>query len=791
MTLIYLACAWLLGIYLGSLLYWPAATVLVAAAACAASAVALRKRPALLLVCMCLCALFLGLWRYDLARPILTPGPLAAYNDGDEVAFRGLVMNEPVPRDRWINLQVSVYELKTEDAWMPMHGQVLVQVPSYEPYRYGDEVEVIGKLQTPANLVTFAYRAYLARQGIHSLLRYPKIALLARDRGQPLLAWLYGWKRRTQGVIAQILPEPEAALLTGILLGSDEGIPSTLMEQFRAAGIAHIIAISGFNIAIISAALVKVFSRFLQRYVALVAAVGAIALYTILVGADPPVVRAALMGSLTALALIVGRRSDTLISLFVAGWAMTAWQPFMLWEIGFQLSFGASLGLILYSARLRKWTESVLHRFLPAELSTRLLGFLSDTLLVTLAAQITTLPLILSYFHQFSPMSIIANLLIVPMQPAIVYLGSTAALLGLVSIHLGRWLGWVAWLFLTYTVRVAEVMARWVGRAGAVSDVPPAVPLAYYTLLALLTFDSLHVWLALQDMGRRLRTGTAYKTLFAALALILILAWTAAASLPDGRLHVTFLDVGQGDAILMQTPTGRRVLIDGGPSPTALLTALGRRLPFWDRRIDVVLLSHPHDDHLIGLLPVLERYRVSQVLVSHAACDSQACERWQQLLRERNIPVLTVEQPLQADLGDGPMLCVLPAQTKDSSGEDCFALVARLSWQNASFLFTSDVEAEELVELLQAGFPLTCTVLKVPHHGSEGSLDTDLLATIHPGLAVISAGAGNQFGHPAPSTLQTLDQAGIPTLRTDQVGDIEILVNGNMYTVKTRRMQTK
>ncbi|MGB9879933.1 MAG: ComEC/Rec2 family competence protein, partial [Anaerolineae bacterium] len=714
MTLFYLACAWLLGIYVGSLIHLPVWSMGVAIGICLTVSFLSRRllrlqRPsnrALPIAILALLVLFLGLWRYELARPTLVPGSLATYNDGEKVILQGIVVNEPVARDRSANLQVSVSRIKSDDVWVSTQGQVLVQVPSYTTYRYGDELELYGKLQTPRDSEGFSYRTYLARKGIHSLLSYPRITLLSRNRGNPLLTLLYALKRRTQSVIATILPEPEAALLTGILLGSDEGIPRSLIYKFQATGTAHIIAISGFNIALISAALVKIFSRLFPRYTALVLAIGVIACYAILVGAEPPVVRAAIMGSLAALALIVGRQSHALTSLFAAAWWMTAWQPFLLWDVSFQLSFAASLGLIVYADTLQKGAENVLGRFVPMETALKLVQLLHDTLLATFAAMITTLPLLVYHFQQFSPLSFLANLLILPVQPAIVYLGSTAAMLGLVSLWLGRWLGWAAWLFLTYTIRTVEIVAQWVHTSGSIR-VSPLVPLAYYALLLLVTWRRTRSVLSPKVALQRLLHARVMRAVaICALAVGVILVWLAVASLPDGKLHVAFLDVGQGDAILVQTPAGSRLLIDGGPSPALLLSALGRRLPPWDRRIDLILLSHPHEDHLLGLLSVVDRYEVRQVLMSAVACHSSLCEQWQQRLQEKGIPVLTVVYPMQIDLGDGLTMKVLPPVAENADSFDNASLVTHLVWRETSFLFAGDLEAEGLLALQDAGWPL-------------------------------------------------------------------------------------
>jgi competence protein ComEC len=793
MTLIYLACAWLLGVYLSSLFYVPVQLLAVVSALCVAASITVCRHPrlqprhsgALRLGSACLLVVSLGLWRYDLARPTLVPGALAAHNDRDKVSLRGLVVNDPLPRDRSANLQLSVRELKADATWIPMRGHVLVQVPSYEEYRYGDELEVQGALETPPVYESFSYRTYLARQGIHSLLRYPRITLLARDQGQPLSTFLYTLKRRTQGVISAILPEPQAALLTGILLGSDEAIPSSLMDQFRATGTAHIIAISGFNITIISAALVRVFSRLLQRYAALIVAVGAIALYTVLVGAEPPVVRAAIMGGLSALALIVGRQGHALTSLLAAAWLMTAWQPLTLWDVGFQLSFSASLGLILYAETLQKAAESLLERFVSMEAAAPVARLLNASLLSTLAALATTLPLMIYHFGDFSPLSLVSNLLILPLQPAIMYLGSTAAMAGLAYLPLGQVLGWAAWLFLTYTIRIVEITANWIHSSGASSSIHPALLLAYYGLLTLFTLNPTKRLISADALKRLLARGAVRKAVVSALVVVLVLVWLAVASLPDGRLHVAFLDVGQGDAILIETPAGHRLLVDGGPSPAALLAALGRYLPFWDRRIDMILLSHPHEDHLRGLLSVLQRYRVRQVIASDVSHDSALFQQWRQQLDDRSIPLLAVQHPLLVDFGDGPTTEVFSPHVGTFDSLDETSLVAHLTWEKAAFLFTGDLEAEDLLSFQDEGWSLACTVLKVPHHGSNAAVSEDLLMVTRPDLAVVSVGADNRFGHPAAETLACLEQAGIRALRTDQVGTVEVTTDGERYWVRT------
>ena len=788
MTLVYLASAWLMGLYIASLVSIAPWLPGVIGLLCFLVALVLVQRfhtqpeqaSLLRLVSTLLIFFAAGVWRYRLAEPTLLPGPLAALNDGKPVSLRGVVVNYPTAKDRTTELHVAVSARDLADGWAPSRGLVLVQVPSFYEYHYGDELEFRGTLRTPGAPTAAFYRDWLARQGIHSTMSYASIRVLAHHRGNALLALLYAIRLRTHQFIASALPEPQAALLSGILLGSDEGIPRTLMDQFGRAGTAHIIAISGFNIALVSAALVKVSSRFLQRYVALAVSVAAIAVYAILVGAEPPVVRAAIMGGLAALALIVGHQADALTSLFASAWFMTLARPFLLWDISFQISFAASLGLILYGGRLASLVTAALARVTSLRTAERVVALLSDTVLTTVAAQILVLPILAYYFGGVSPLGLLANLLVLPVQPAIVYLGGSAAMLGQFLRPVGILLSWAVWVPLTYTIRVTETIGGWIGNQASSQTASAASVLVYYSVLAILSF----VVSRRQHLVERARSLVGQpqvrRGMLVILVALLCLVWSGVASLPSPVLRVSFLDVGQGDAILIQTPSGQRLLIDGGPSPAQLLAALGRRLPFWDRRIDLVLCTHAHDDHLRGLLAVTDRYHVRTVIRGTTDSTSAISLAWQARLREQEIDALTVSDPICIDLGDGLNLQVWPLTQADGP-----CLLAWLSGPTAQFLFTGDLEAESILSLARDGTTLASTVLKVPHHGSAQGLDSPLLDAVQPQLAVISVGADNRFGHPAPSTLELLAARAIPTLRTDLSGDIEVTVDAQGWHTRT------
>jgi competence protein ComEC len=273
------------------------------------------------------------------------------------------------------------------------------------------------------------------------------------------------------------------------------------------------------------------------------------------------------------------------------------------------------------------------------------------------------------------------------------------------------------------------------------------------------------------------------------LSVAVVLVWLAAIQAPDGLLHVFFLDVGQGDAILIQTPGGRQVLVDGGPSPAQLAWQVGRHTPFWDRDLDVVVLTHPDGDHMNGLVPLVERYAVALVLDSSASAQAPEAQPWLAALNRRGMRRETAQRGLRLHLGDGVWLDVLhpPAQLLAGTGADDNnnSTVIRLGYGRVCFLLTGDLEMGGEAVLMSSGQPVQCPALKVSHHGSAGATSEAFVAAVAPQVAIIQVGADNRYGHPAPELMKRLSSARI--YRTDQDGTIEVTSDGQRLWLRTER----
>lgn len=786
MTLVYLAVAWLAGIVLAQAISPPWQVLAALGLPTLLILLLWRENGRVRQSTLCLLFLITGAGRFLMAVPRFDATSLATYNDVGQVTLEGVVDGEPDERESYTNLRVRAERLTLPDgSVLRVAGLALVKADRYPQRHYGDRVRVVGMLETPPVFEDFSYRDYLARQSVYSLIRNARVTLLAERQASPILYALFAFKQRARATLAAILPEPQAALLTGILLGVETGIPRDLQDDFIATGTSHIIAISGFNISIIAGILAGLAERLFGKRRAVWVAVAGVVFYTLLVGAAASVVRAALMGILYLWGRHLGRATFAPVSLAAAAIAMTALNPYTLWDVGFQLSFAATLGLVLYAGPLGRAFERGLSRCISAERARQVVGLLNDNLVVTLAAQITTTPIILHYFGRLSLVTPVTNFFILPAQPAVMIWGGIATLLGLVARPIGQVVGWIAWVFLTYTIEVVRLTAR-VPFASLPVRMEDWMVWGAYALLGGLT-----AWPALtperrRELWKRVTARLTTKALVGVAGVLLVLVFSAWRALPDGRLHVTFLDVGEGDAIFIQTPSGRQVLVDGGPGEMALLSQLGRRMPFWDRTLDVVVLTHPESDHLTGLLAVLERYRVDTIVFREMASNAAAYDRWLELVGREEAAVYSGEAGLRLTLDEGVEMAVLwPGAELTGGNANDNSIVTRLTYGQMSVLLMGDAGAEVERQLMAGGAPLRSTVLKVAHHGSCDATTVGFLEAVSPQVAVLSVGADNRFGHPCAGVLERLKD--VPVYRTDRHGAVEIISDGVQVWVKTGR----
>lgn len=587
--------------------------------------------------------------------PCWTPADLAYYNlpadqaferNAPDVTLFGFVDSYPLVTDVKQRLVIRAHTIEIDGVQRTVTGNARLNTGIRERYRYGQPVRVTGRLATPPDFDSFSFREYLARKGIHSLLYAAAIETIeAPPQGNPLLAALYAVRARGERFLNRALPEPYAALANGMLLGIESGIPDELYDQFNATGSSHVIVISGSNVALIAGVILALMTRLVGGSRAVWLTVAGIAGYALLVGSDAAVMRAGVMGSLAVVAAGMNRRSTALVSLGTACALMTLLNPLALWDVGLQLSSAATAGLILVAPDLIAAFRKALSALGLGALSRGPVGsFFEESLMVTLAANLTTMPLVVYYFGRLSVVSLFTNLLILPAQPPIMLAGSAGTVAGIAGLEpLGRLILLVPWLCLTWTVHIVRWTASLPGASLEIAGYSTvALVVTYLALAGVKTqarwralFGTIRQWKA-AEWGRRLVNPAAAT----GLAMATVLAWAAVASLPDGRLHLWFLDVGQGDGIFIQTPSGRQVLIDGGASPEKLFSELGAVMPFWDRTLDLLVLTHPDSDHMLAQTEAPLRYQVHFALYTPHAAHHPDAALWQERMLAHDVAIV-------------------------------------------------------------------------------------------------------------------------------------------------------
>ena len=821
-----LAAVWLGGILLG--LSWGPGTdaALLLAGGGALIAVALRFAALPAFPAVLAAALLLGVARAEASQP----GHDTAFSlDGKELTATGQIADDPEPTATRVRFELLVSEIRVDGDTQQINGRWLVYArPPDElvarrntPYfRYGDILTVTGTPQEPRPIDGFDYPAYLAAQGITATM-FAREAQVAGEGGARWRAALYTARGRLADSIERVMPYPESALGQALLLGKRESLPTELVERFRGTGAAHLLAISGLHVGVLLAGTVGAGASLLgrQRPTYLIIAAAVIWLYALGAGASPSALRAAVMGTVYLTALGMGRPSSVLPALALAAALMTAASPNLIRQVSFQLSFaavgGIALALTVWDGNFGGWRSP------SAGWRAQLLGWAASLTVVSAAATLATWPLAAANFGEVALLGVPVSLLAIPAMAPAVVTTIVAAVGGVVFEPLGELLGWTAVAPTAYLIGVVSAFPQWTLEADWVGR--PLLAAWYGGLgLALLAAQphrtrrwrqavaSLLVWLkSLKRGGPSASSGqtgvfasgiggngiplpSPYITIAVAVALGIAagILWFRVVGGPDGYLHVHFLDIGQGDSILVVTPSGRQALIDGGPDGDIVSQALADTLPGGDRSLDLVVMTHLDSDHSNGLLDVLDRYTVGAVLSGPQPPGNEMRAQWEDRLEQHGIAPVEVRAGYVIHLDDRVELQALNPPRGGLSGDsNNDSIVLRLTYGEVNFLLAADIESGAEERLADSGVELQSTVLKAAHHGSKTSTTQRFLNAVSPAIAVVSAGLDNPYGHPAPVVMERLEAAvGAENVyRTDRDGSVEVVSNGATVWVRTER----
>lgn len=819
LTIVAITGAWLAGILLASLVSLPSLALLIGAVAAFLLMLPLRHDSQGRLAMLLIGSLLLGALRYTFALPFDDPQAIYASIGNKAVQVRAYVADEPKVRGRERVLTAETQSISTDGglSWQAVHGQLEVvtlgtALQSVYDANYGDNVELRGKIQpAPPH----------SSPGIFASMSFPRVSVKSNS-GNPILVLLYQLRSKLARVISQALPQPEAALLIALLLSLRSPLLKTITPAFNETGTAHLIAPSGFKVTVL-AGLVISSTRWLykrkeqntknllpaqkrggwQQWLVTILVTLTIFAYTLLSGAGPAALRAGIMGILLIIAPRIGRTYNIYTALALLNLLFSLFDPFVLWDIGFLLSFLGTLGIVLL-------TPFFQHLLRPLE---RLpLGhIITEIMAVTLAAQVATFPIGAVTFNEISLIAPVTNVLTVPLLGLFILLGMAVCCSGLLFPFVAQLCGWVAWPLLWYLLTIVNWCANLPG-AFITANMDSGIAWLYYACLTLVMSFTRGFMAQRQQSAEKQHSTSLFSQrtwriaqLCAALLIILATGSVALAAQPDGHLTIDILDVGpagqpaQGEAIFIRSPDGKTALIDGGIDGISLAQALDSRLPSWQRSLDIVLLTTAKTDHLNGLQNVVGRYQIGRIFDAGMLHPNVAYALWRRTITKRNIPYAQVSQGTSIALGTQVQFQVLWPLTqlhKGSNEEVDNGLIVRLVSPGLRILFLG-VAAQSKYALsgLQTTIAPNYLPAEIVHTIGESGKTfpmglASVLQEVHPAWLLISPAGLSTKQRKLAGVTTILPPTSLPSgnwqvLQTAQVGTIEITSGNGGWNVNT------
>ena len=739
------------------------------------------------------------------------------YAGKDKLIIEGVICENPELSPDRTALTVSAGRLISDNADTPVEGLVLLNVEGRREFNYGDAIRFATRLKVPHNFQNpggFDYVKYLRYKGImvRGFIRdAATIVILRENQGNIFKQRLERFRADLKKFIMENSSSPEGEIIQAMILGDQKEIPKEVMENFNKTGTTHIIAISGFNIGIIAflsfiiiRIIMKSSTYLLLRFniikVSTIFAIVPVIIYTFIAGMGISVIRAAIMAVTFMIAVIFGKDRDLYNSLVLAALIILAVSPPSLFDISFQLSFMAVWAILFIAPRLTVMIPRVNPEKMPRHSVWAAVIYknIAVFVIVSLSATLGTLPLIVFYFNRVSTVVLLSNLFVVPVLGILAIPICTAIIIAVPLSHsLAMFFLGISSFLVKLSTYMVDLFASLPGSSFFLGTPTQVEICAYYLLLAVAVKLLEERKKEDAEPVKTAKSINPYWLRFAAVALASFFVVDALYLYVKDRgnkdLIVTAIDVGQGSSALVRFPRGKTMLVDGGGIYDNSFD-IGKYVvaPFlWHERIrhiDIVVLSHPHPDHLNGLIYILSNFSVNEVWTNGETAESDTYKEFIKLVNEKNMTQRLVSEKVHnIEINNVTVSILNPADRVapieglsrqfDKTNNDAIAM--KISMGDVSILLPADISEPSEMRIVDAHKDITSDVLFAPHHGGRTSSTVAFLNRVRPKVAVISCGRDNVYHDPHPDVLTRYFRIGASVLRTDLNGSINITTDGS------------
>ena len=763
------------GLLLGSYLQFPIIPVAITLLLVTVFLLIFKKRP--LFFIMVLLLLF-GIFRFQIGR-ILPEHHIAHFIDHlgiEKVHIEGDIIEEPEESPGKISCLIKLTQLEG----VPVLGNILLTIKDTDndtAPSYGDHISYHGTAFRPLknnNPYSFNYQEYLENNNIHGLSYLYRADYTIIKRSKDLYYYLIvvprNWIRNR---INKFYSSEYSSFLKAILLGEKSSLPPQLKQDFASSGLSHILAVSGLHTGVIALIFLTIFQIvFRNRTAARILTIVLLIYYMLLAHAVPSVQRAVIMISLVLLAKILQRRISTINILFAAAFIILVINPMQLFSIGFQLSFISVFAILVIFQYLSK-------KLNPLRKNHSKLFWLLNLMLLSLMVQIVLAPLTIHYFHTLALGGIIANVIAIPLISLMLPLSILSILFPISAICAVYAAANKLLLFLVFAI------SRFVASHRIL-----LFDFLYLNDLQILSLYTVMLMLILLWKHSDNSQIKLYK--FLSFSVLTITILVVPGLLRERNFEITVLDVGQGDAIVIRTPAHKTILIDTGDKTMNKDYGELVVVPYFKARgikdIDLLILTHPHADHIGGAQAVMENIRVDKVLIPRCEYESTLYDNVLASFEENKIEVIYADTSLVFQEFQPVKLKILhPAyEYRNENNVNNYSIVVKAEYENFAVLFTGDAEKEvEEILIENWGNKLDSDLLKVGHHGSNSSSTFEFLEHVSPEYAVISVGTKNRYDHPDKEVIVRIENSTDKLFRTDLDGAVIFTYGGNSLNIKT------